>query len=94
MRVYFAHLFNGIAQRFLNSADSDLRLLVKLSAYLFLNNEPESSWTSSALHGVPGVPTYEGKEVVNAKLVLDSLKQYLESQTLSFSYDHAIGFFK
>ena len=94
MRVYFAHLFNGIAQRYLNSAVSDLRLSVKLTSNFFLNTEAESSWTSSALHSVPGVQTYEGKEVVNAKLVLDSLKEYLESMTFPFSYDHAIRFSK
>ena len=94
MRVYFAHLFNGIAQRYLNSADSDLRIFVKLSNYLFLNNLTESNWTSSTLYGVPGNPTYDGKEVVNSELVLGALKDYINSLSLSFSFDHAIGFFK
>ena len=94
MRVYFGHLFNGIAQRYLNSADSDLRIFVKLSNYLFLNTEAESNWTSSSLHGVPGNPTYNGKEVVDSGLVLSALKDYLNSLTFAFSYDHAAGFFK
>ncbi len=94
MRAYLAHLFNGIAQRYLNSADQDLRINIKLSNFLFLNTEAESVWSSPALYGIPGVPTYEGREVVNSKSVLDAFKDYISALTLSFNYDHAIGFFK
>lgn len=94
MRVYFAHIFNGVAQRYFNSADVDLVIIIKLSNFLFVNTEGESAWTSSTLNGVPGYPTYEGKEVVNSMSVLTSFKNYITSLTASLSYDHAIAFLK
>ena len=65
-----------------------------LNLFDLIKTETDSQWASTQLHGVPGVPTYNGKPVVLAENVLDALRNYVNSLTLSFTFDHAVGFFE
>lgn len=93
MKAYFAHYVNGVNQRFQTSlsTDPDFRLTIKLKDYLFFQTESSSTWTSTQLHGVPGVPTFEGRSVVSASSVYSALISFGNSLS-DFTFDHAIGF--
>lgn len=69
-----------------------MRLTVKLTNYLFQTSQGESTWTNTAVNGISGVPTYEGRQVLSSSKTLYAFRDYMNSLSLSFSYDHAIGF--
>jgi hypothetical protein len=44
--------------------------------------------------GVPGYLYWNGREVLQANLVLNAFSAYMNSLTLNFNYDSAIALFK
>jgi hypothetical protein len=56
--------------------------------------QSQSQWTNEQLYGVTGVASYNGRPVVLADRVLDAFRDYVNSLTLPFSFDNAIGFLK
>ena len=52
------------------------------------------NWTNPSVVGEAANPTYNGREVILMTPTLTAFKDYMNSLTLSFDYDHAIGLFK
>ncbi|RNA14579.1 flocculation FLO11-like, partial [Brachionus plicatilis] len=95
MRTYFAHYFNGINQRFQNSFtnDPDLRITIKLTNFLFLTTPADSFWSDPSLVGISSVSSYRGRQVVTTNRTLEAFKNFMNSLSIPFNYDHAIGLF-
>lgn len=95
MRIYYSYLINGVNQRFQNSLrnDTEIKLSVKLTNFLFLTNPSESEWTNPKLVGDKVHLKYRGREVITVTPVLTAFTKYMNSKTLPFQYDHAIGIF-
>jgi hypothetical protein len=88
MRIYFTHVMNGVNQRYINSlsSDPDLRLTISLKNILISTSTP--TWSAST-----GV-TFEGRDVIIAATALNAFKAEFESQSLTFTYDHAVALTK
>ncbi|CAF0922549.1 unnamed protein product, partial [Brachionus calyciflorus] len=95
MRIYYAHLINGINQRFTNSlvTDPDLRIFIVLKNFLFLTNAQDLTWLNINNVGEPGYPTYENKEVVLTGKTLNAFTTFMNSKNFEFTYDHAVALF-
>jgi hypothetical protein len=52
------------------------------------------NWTNPSVVGEAANPTYNGREVILMTPTLTAFKDYMNSLTLSFDFDHAIGLFK
>ena len=72
--------------------DPDLRITIKLTNFLFLVTKSDSNWTDIETNGVENFPKYKDREVVSVKSAYEAFVNYMESLSLPFEYDHAIGF--
>ena len=52
------------------------------------------NWTNPSIVGEAANPTYNGRDVILMTYTLTAFKDYMNSLTLSFDFDHAIGLFK
>ena len=52
------------------------------------------NWTNPSIVGEAANPTYNGRDVILMTPTLTAFKDYMNSLTLSFDFDHAIGLFK
>ncbi|RNA12759.1 A disintegrin and metallo ase with thrombospondin motifs 3-like [Brachionus plicatilis] len=95
MRIYYAHLINGINQRYTNSLmnDPDLKIFIVLKNYLFLTNPADQTWLDVENVGDSNFSTYEGKEVVITDKTLTAFTNFMNSKTFQFTYDHAVALF-
>lgn len=93
MRHYYAHLINGVNQRYQVSLanDPDLRINVILTNFLFLTQASEEQWLR--LSADPTYPTYNGKPTAVADKTAQNFANYIDNLKLSFNFDHAAGLF-
>ena len=95
MKIYLSHVINGVNLRYKYSLlqDPDLKLVVKLTNFLFLTESADIQWANASLVGDPKYPTYNGNEVILAKKTLHAFTSYMNSKKFNFEYDHAAALF-
>ena len=62
--------------------------------YLFCSLKSPVNWTNPAVVGDSNYPTYNGRDVVVSTLTLTEFMNYMNSLSLPFTYDHAVGWLK
>lgn len=65
--------------------------ITKLNSSLF-KTQRDSSWTDPSLVGY--TTKYNGREVLLTTATIDAFRNYMNSLSLPFTYDHAVGLFK
>ncbi|CAF0730538.1 unnamed protein product [Brachionus calyciflorus] len=95
MRHYYAHLINGVNQRYQISLanDPDLRINIILTNFLFLTDPNDQQWLSVQASGDLNFPTYNGRETLVIDKAFQNFANYMNSKTFPFQYDHAAGLF-
>lgn len=70
-------------------------MLINLLNFLIVIKDPsEASYVNPNLVGDPNYPTFEGQDVIVATPTIQAFKNYMESKTFPFQYDHAMALFK
>ncbi len=54
-------------------------------------NSALTPWTNTSIVGVPGIPIYNGRSTVLANLSLAEFTSFMNNQSFSFTFDHAVG---
>lgn len=95
MQVYYAHLIKLINQRYQTTlaTDADLRVNVVLTNFLFLTDAASNAWNDRTKVGISNYQTHRGRDVVLASPTLNAFMAFMNKQTFSFSYDHAVALF-
>lgn len=60
----------------------------------YLKDPSEAPWVDSSIVGDPNFPTYQGQEVIVATPTITTFRNYMESKSFPFEYDHAMALFK
>ncbi|CAF0955496.1 unnamed protein product [Brachionus calyciflorus] len=96
IRVYYAHVMNGVDSKYQNSLknDPDLRINIKLVHIIIITNQADAKWTDIKIVGDSTYPTYNGVEVILKEKVLTEFKKFINSLNSSYVYDHAVVVFK
>ncbi len=53
-----------------------------------------TTWTDATKFGVPGTAVYNGRQVLQAGMVLNAFKDTFNAMKLSFTYDMAVSTFE
>jgi hypothetical protein len=96
MKIYLSHVMNGVNLRYKHSLmqDPDLKIIVKLTNFLFLTEPADIQWANASLVGDPKYPlSGNGYEVVLTKKTLNAFTNYMNSKKFDFEYDHAAALF-
>ncbi|CAF0730331.1 unnamed protein product [Brachionus calyciflorus] len=95
MRHYYAHLINGVNQRYQVSLenDPDLRINIIMTNFLFLTDPNDQQCLSVQSSGDLNFPIYKGKETLVIDKTFKNFADYMNSKTFPFEYDHAAGLF-
>ncbi|RNA07290.1 A disintegrin and metallo ase with thrombospondin motifs 5-like [Brachionus plicatilis] len=96
LRIYLSHVMHAVDQKYQNSFknDNEMKINIFLTNFVFVTDPAEAPWVDPSLVGDPNNPTYDNQDVIVATPTIQSFKNYMESKTFPFEYDHAMALFK
>lgn len=71
-----------------------MKKLNQKNIYFIFQTEAESFWTDPSLVGISSVSSYRGRQVITTNRTLEAFKNFMNTLSVPFNYDHAIGLFK
>ena len=59
-----------------------------------LKEDVDCQWTNWTMVGLPTISSYRGRKVILDGNTLVAFRNYMQSKSFTFAYDHAVGLFK